>query len=419
MKRTGWLLAWVCAGALAEDLPSEPPPRITEIVFHGNKVTQPSVLQRELTVRIGDPVDPVAIERSRQNIMDLRLFRRVQARTETTAEGVQLIFAIQEKTYLLPLPRIEGNSDGEFGLGAQLRWSNVAGLNHTARAVYVHRDPNRVDRGSSENLFLNYHVPWIGDTPYNLGMSASKTRQDFLLPAIYQQHTQSYGLELSRTFSGRSTSQGLTVGTGLSWSSTVNEGAASPPAVGEATSLALFGNYRDLRFRQFSEEGWQCSLRGEGAHRGLAGSDYDYSRTTAGCGRFWALGRTRHQNLNASVDMGIYDGGGIGRLDGAFTLGGSGSLRGYERDFIEGDAYYLLTLEALKPLGKPWLRGLLIFEVGDVSPGFTKDRFAGPYSSLGVGLRVRIVKFVNLEFELGMAWPLNGRGSPSFFAGGV
>ena len=50
---------------------------INEIRYEGNDVTQASLLNREIYIKKGDVVDDVLIEKSRQAIMDLGLFRTV------------------------------------------------------------------------------------------------------------------------------------------------------------------------------------------------------------------------------------------------------------------------------------------------------------------------------------------------------
>lgn len=418
--RRGWA-GW-CALLLfpaAAQLPPADFPPIREIAFEGNRTTRPEVMRREVVVRVGDAADPQRLERSRQGILDLGLFRRAGVRTEPMPDGgVRVVFTVKEKYYILPIPRIEGNSDREFGLGGQLRWNNFFGRNHTLRALAVRRDPNQVDRGKSNNYSLSYYAPLVWESPYNINLTASHNAQEITLPTIYRQVSQAHGVFVSRTYAAGPASQGLTVGGGLNWSDQTHEGAAAPAASGQATALALSADYRDVRFYVYSEEGVGYGVRTETAREGLL-ADYSFARTTAYWNRQWALGATPHQSLRLGLNGGAYSGGGVGRLDGAFSLGGSGELRGYSRDFVEGDAYYLATAEWLRPLGWRWLRGVLLLEAGDAAVGASRDNFGGPYASAGLGVRLRVPQFVSLEIQIGMAWPLVGGGEGRVFAGGV
>ena len=76
--------------------------RISEIRFEGNNKTRLSILNQELLIKVGDPLNKELVEKSRQNIMDLGLFKSVRFRTES---GGIVVFVIKEKRYLLLLPR--------------------------------------------------------------------------------------------------------------------------------------------------------------------------------------------------------------------------------------------------------------------------------------------------------------------------
>ena len=110
-------------------------PRVAGIEFAGNHVTRSRVLQRELTLAVGDAADPRQIEASRQAIQNLGLFREVDADTVASAEGVIVIFEVEEKIYLLPFPRLDAKDSGEsinlplsrMNLTLQLKISFVKG----------------------------------------------------------------------------------------------------------------------------------------------------------------------------------------------------------------------------------------------------------------------------------------------------
>jgi outer membrane protein assembly factor BamA len=131
------LLACLLSGA-APDAAAAPP--VVEIRFEGNRHTRPVTMQRELLLREGDPADQGLIERSRQAIQDLGLFRSVEVLQESVPEGVRLVFTVVEKWYVLVYPRLTANSDGQNSYGAELRWNNLWGLNHSLRVLGRSRD---------------------------------------------------------------------------------------------------------------------------------------------------------------------------------------------------------------------------------------------------------------------------------------
>lgn len=100
-------------GVLLPTLSEAAWPPLASIRFEGNEVTREHVLLREMSVVPGDPADPVLIERSRQAILDLGLFRQVETQEEATPDGVALIVRVREKRCLLPIPRLDTSSDGD------------------------------------------------------------------------------------------------------------------------------------------------------------------------------------------------------------------------------------------------------------------------------------------------------------------
>jgi hemolysin activation/secretion protein len=62
---------------------------------------------------------------------------------------------------------------------------------------------------------------------------------------------------------------------------------------------------------------------------------------------------------------------------------------------------------------------VVILEAGNVFEDAQAARLGRVYSSLGLGVRLRIPQFVNLEVELGWAIPLNGPGNGRVFGGKV
>lgn len=93
-------------------------------------------------------------------------------------------------------------------------------------------------------------------------------------------------------------------------------------------------------------------------------------------------------------------------------------LRGYRRDQAQGDFLYYAAAEYLRPVIWNTLRLLLVAETGSVWPSLGSRERRPLYSSIGIGLRLRIVVVVNLQFEIGVAMPLSGGGSARLFGGG-
>jgi outer membrane protein assembly factor BamA len=423
------VLAFVlCAAADAQAQDAQPAtqplPVIREIVFRGNETTKPQTMLREMPIHVGDPADPAAIERSRQGVQDLGLFRAVHAQLEPIKGGARLVIKVKEKHYILPLPRADASSDGGYGYGAELRWYNVWGLNHTFSPYFEKRQPSEgandpEKRGLQTRTQLRYSAPFIYGK-FGLDAAAGYFKTPYLEPLEYDQTTTFFTLSLTRKLSEGARSQGWSGTAGLTWNDEVHSGPqvpTDPDAVAKGHALAALAgaSYRDLRFNVYSDEGVSYGFGVQSATQAVA-SDYDFTSWNVRYARYFNVGTTPHQNLNFLFSASA-------RYDGAYggdfyAIGGVETIRGFEPETRKGDAYYAVSVEYLRPVFRNSIRLLTVVDAANafVEPGDAS--FDKVYVSAGIGVRVRFQAFVALELELGMAWPLNG-GSPRAFASKV
>lgn len=392
---------------------------VREIRFEGNDTTQPRTMLREMVIHVGDPADPRQIERSRQAIQDLGLFHSVAVREEILPDGVRLVFVVVEKFYLLPYPRLSGNVDGQYGYGGELEWNNIAGLNQGLRLLVKQSSPNREGYGKQLSYQGSYTAPFVFDSPYSVSVSANHSRQPLVDPVTqlpYIERFTSWELDGSRTYSTGPASEGWTAGGG--WLSTHENrnGPGAAPPYGAANAVVGFVGYRDLHDLIYSEEGQNFNLRSEVALRGLA-SDYGYTFLNAAYDRYLPVGHVDYQTVQLTAQAGaLYNG--PAELS-RFSLGGSGNLRSFPSYSFSGNAYYYLAALYQRPIGEPWLRGLIGVEGGNVSPQANTALFRAMHMSLDIGVRLRVTWFVDFQFEAGWAVPLNGRGAGRFFGGRI
>lgn len=409
MSRWPWALVLLAAAGVAQAWP-----RVLEVRFEGNHVTREQVLRRELALAEGDPADPVLIAASRQAILDLGLFREVEIHEETQEDGVRLRVALREKYFLLPIPRIDASSDRDLSYGLQLRWSNLGGRNHRLN-LYVERGdfPRDRLRESERSARIAYEAPYLFGTPYEIDAGVERIeRRRTPEDGGFDETLDRAQILARRDFSTGKPRRGWVLGGGLLHQRQQAFGEDAPPDDGRALAAVAEAEYRDLRFHLYSETGQRMRARAEWAG---TGSDYDYQQLEFSYGRFLALGDTEHQSLHLLARGGLRRGGPDSRS--AFFLGGSGSLRGYDSDTFEGEDYWLLGVEYLRPLRWRWLRLLVLAEAGGTGASLEPESPSGPHASIGLGLRIRIAWFVNTEIELGYAWPLRGGGGGRFFAG--
>lgn len=381
---------------------------VREIDFRGNDVTQPQVMLREIEIRVGDPADPARIERSRQAILDLGLFRAVEAVQEPLADGVRVVFVVKEKWYILPYPRLSMNSDGQDALGAEIRWNNVGGLNHSLRALVSSADRREEGRGRQLGYMASYRAPFLFGTPYTLDLKGSHTTTpiDALdgTDVSYDESIDEFQVLAGRKFGDAgAASQGWSAGGGLLWRSQNTDGADAPAPWGDTYALVAQVAYRDEHDHVYSEEGTVFGTRYEIADQNLL-SDYSYTRATLQYKRSIALGSTPHQTFEYGFQLGSANGG--RSQTPPFALGGTQGLRGYARNSFEGSAYYLASASYLRPIGWDWLRLVATVEAGNVYAE-ADDINTEVRWSFGLGLRIRVPRLVGVEIETGIALPLS------------
>lgn len=410
MRTFGWLVWLIFWAAPVQALTGQ----ISRIEIEGNATTREEVILRELAVAVGDVANPTALEASRQAILDLGLFRDVRLLTVAEDGGLVLRIVLREKRYLLPIPRIDASSDEDYSYGAQLRWSNVAGRNHRLNA-YMERSrfENESDRDRDELWRLSYAAPYLFNE--RDGLSVAAEQLDRRNPAGFEEHFDRLAISLQRDLRHDRPRTGWQLGAGLLWERQDTSGPDAPPPDGSATALVLSARYDKQRFHVYSETGSRLDLLLQGASRGWA-SDYSYGLWNARYVNAWRYREREHEDLRLVLAAGSRAGGPDSRDQ--FSLGGSGTLRGYEADFLEGDRYYYGAIEYLRPIRWDWLRLLALLEVGGVDDDQADQRSGQPYANVALGVRIRLTWFVDVEIEAGVAYPLRGGDGARFFAGG-
>lgn len=411
------------AEVMAPAARSEPePPPVAEptwllhaIRFVGNQTTRERTLLRELPFKPGDVVTAAALELGRQAIQNLNLFKQVTLEQQAGAQGgVEVVYTVKERWYVLAYPRVDANADGQYAYGGQVDWNNVWGLNHTLRLSVLRKETQREGIGKEQNYSLGYAAPQVLDSRWSLGVGASYTerpvRNDF---GQYDERLEAYQALVSRALDATEPNQGWSAGTGLLWTrQATNNGLGQ---YGEALGPVGVLGYRRIKLNIYSEEGLVFSSRLDAARQGLA-ADYDFARLSLNATRFLRVGATPHQTVHLFGDAAFnWDGPKSVRY---FTLGGVGALRGYERGFREGNAYFRIGSEWARPVFRPWLRTVVIAEAGNVYAHPNDFDPSKLRTSIGFGIRIRVPTFVNVQLEAGVAFPLGG-GGKRFFAGQV
>lgn len=385
---------------------------LTSVRFVGNETTRPEVMLQEMTIRPGDPVDSARIEESRQAIMNLGLFKSVQADLREEPEGTVLLVTVDEKWYILPIPRAGLRADGDTEYGAELRFDNLFGLNQRLELEYLVKDSVDSDESLRREWFVGYSYPRIIGTPYQLDASAGLIRREVrqkdqagMEIGQYQQDSRNFRLGLFRWHTVPGPSRGLRYGGGTGVQQEVYYHLnGAPVPLPDATNVAVNAlvEFVDVNEEQYRRRG---RVYGYSVERGIHQlGDFSYQRHLFYYRRHLLLDQGR-SNLDYRFQLGMADGAPFGA--DAWSLGGSNTLRGFERDYITGNAMLLSNIEYLFPVsGYPQMRGVLFSDIGYAWPSVSALNLYDLKASVGIGLRWRVQLFVNTTLRADYAWGL-------------
>ncbi|HEX9628186.1 MAG TPA: BamA/TamA family outer membrane protein [Acidiferrobacterales bacterium] len=386
---------------------------IRDIRFVGNNTTRPQIFLQEMKIRVGDPVDPDKIERSRQAIMDLGLYKSVEARLIPEADGSVLEIAVKEKYFILPIPKADYNEDTHrVAFGAQLRLDNLRGLNQQLKLTY---EPDSADNPDLETTTsrLEYVYPRVRGSQVDLDMNLARTVTPVEadvngVPSTYETQGSYAHLMVSRWFARESPTIGWLVGTGLVWQKqVVDVYQGERPEIREATGVGVLLRIQrsEVRDLLFSRSGREYGYTGEyGAP--FLGSDSDYVRHVIFYRSYMPVLDRPHRSVHVQLQLGMATEPVFGSP--AFTLGGARSLRGYPRASVMGNAFVLANVEYLTPLfDRNELRGVLFADIGNAYPSNSELDFSGLKSSIGVGMRWKLKSFVNIDLRIDCGYALN------------
>lgn len=384
------------------------PPIIREIRFAGNKVTQPGILLQEMTLTVGDRAYASEIEVSRQAIMDLGLFKSVTAETAPMDDGVSLLITVDEKYYILPIPKLNRDADNNISLGAQLRLDNLGGLNQQFKFTY---ENERSSLETVQDLIqiweLEYHYPRVLGTANQVDLYVSRREtptgsvDSAGAPVLYTNTFDYFNLGLGRWLVKQGPTRGWHGGFSLVLQKQAIDVFQGMPSAldGVGVGIGAFFEYTNVRNLLYSRNGREFGWLGEFGAPWL-GSDTDYTRHLLYYRAYYPVTNRPHTTINTQVQLGLASDTLFGGL--AYSLGGSKSLRGYPAGGLLGNAFMLVNMEWLTPLNRDYLPllGGVILDIGNTYPSNSELNLSDPKIGAGFALRYKLKSFVKIELRL-------------------
>jgi len=404
---SGWL-----PGVQAEELFIEPEdavvPVVDEIRFIGNKTTKPKIMLQEMIIAVGDPVNARLIEKSRQYIMNLKLFITVKA--EMIAEDFKniLLITVDEKFYILPLPRVNRNSDGDIKAGGEVRWDNIMGLNQRLKVSWDRTRAAKDDINDRDKSKIDYTYPRMFGTPFtfNINTQRKTTNVEDITDAGGNVEAEQVGVFSSFNFfrwhDRYGPSRGLRYGAGMSRGVVKYNTKTGPDDFFVSTRLVTLDlgvAYEAVQQLEWSRTGHEYGYDIAIGLRGL-GSEQGHTTSTIFYRSYYHIFGIPNYNLNSQVRFGFSN-----FRDEALAIGGADSLRGYSRAEFTGNAMFLLNLEYLMPVwGYKPIRFLLFTDIGNTYPKLSEVDLGDLKFVIGSGLRWKVRELVKTDLRLDVAY---------------
>jgi len=393
--------------AAGQDATRDPAPArvVGMIVFQGNHRTKTKVLAREMLLEVGDLFDEVLFEASLQRIRNLGLYYKVAGEVEPIAgtRDMRLTVRVHEKWAILPLPEIDVSDEGNVKVGISYTDYNFRGEDQRLKIKVKHAFGTDAGSERGDSAAVDLALPEFRDMPYDLDVGVGWATDG-------EASTRS---DLTTTDQGAATSVDLDLGVHRFWREGTNR---------RRMGVGLTANYVDQTSTTgVSQSEWINSIRFdhsldsvddftytfEGHRWGYSvqlftatlGSTVNALKLDMGYQWFWKFDE---HNLTARASTGYTVG--PDATDVGFDVGGGSSLRGIDKDSLQGVAMWLGNLEYRSPRAWDWLGGAAFVDAGTAGEPYDLVDPGRVAAGGGVGLRIYIARLVGVVLRLDLAY---------------
>lgn len=379
-------------------------PVINSIQYQGNDVSQTVMLNREIFIAEGDVFDERLVEKSRQAIMDLGLYKSVnylvepvdEAATIDTAQSVDVTFSLSEKYYVLVIPRARIN-DQDKKVGLQLLWNNVWGLNHEMELLYENRG-SELGVPQKRKLF-RYNYPNINNTPYSMYFEMVDINDvDTTEIEAMDRQDRIFRLAGSRWLNDQGRNRGWFAGGSVLLQQRSNQLLTDQSVdYTDAVVLGMDIGYDNVSHYEYNRGGKAYGYTLDWSHDSL-GSDSQFTKHVLYYRSYYRFDSRPLSNLNVQTKLGHSNNYILGNT--AFDLGSNSDLRGYDNDRFNGNTMLLTNIEYVFPYeSHPLLRYVTFIDLGNTYDQLSDILHRQLHVGAGFGLRWKIKSFVRIDLR--------------------
>jgi len=393
---------------------------VSKIEYVGLVKTKPIILERQISLQAGDFLTCQSLEKARQAIQDLGLFKSVEATSQTTSAGLKVVFTVIEKRYLLVIPFVGSTESGSLNYGVRGNWSNIGGLNQKGRLNIRKKTFDSDIKESEEKAAISFSSPQIKGSDYDASIGFTyidlETRA-FDSPLNSEPFNEVFRyatIGLSRWYHQEQKQKGWQLGSALSARSWKSD---NPALVGiqdadqSHLGIEFSAQYNLLYDRRYSFDGYVFNYRLEPSVS-LRGERSPLTQEVFGS---WhkPVGRRAHSEVELKAGLGWSNGAYEDFVP--FQNLQIARLRGVSYDDFEGDRYYYLKSSYLTPFtfkpfrrsflaAYPSLRAEFFAEVDDVYFQNGARNRKGLDWGVGAGIRWRVPWFVGVQLGSGLVY---------------
>jgi outer membrane protein assembly factor BamA len=375
---------------------------IAEIRVQGNRKTRSDLVIVWSELKIGQILSRDILNLARQNILDIELFKQVSVEAESDDGQVIVNISLEEKRFTLVLPTLRRNADGDVKTGVRVKIHNLNGANQTLSALVEKADIATGETG--ERYRVSYELPQYSkpyEYKFSISQSTTHTEDAGFSNVEYEDL---FSVSIKRDWHTSISPQPLTLTVSAIYQD-VDLREPYPPALNELEAgrfnrLGLRIEFDDIHYEKYRRYGRYYSLTYQQGLTNL-GSDYTSNITELDARHYYRLNSLDNFNSrvfagyahNAPFDQPYYD------------IGSSDTLRGLDRDSFSGDVLVFANLEYIKGFAKyRTFRTSLFIDIGNVYDDLNGVDFSDLRTSIGLGIRWKIVSFVQTDLIIDWAY---------------
>ena len=375
---------------------------IAEIRVQGNRKTRTDIVIKWSNLKTGQILSQDILNLARQNILDIELFKQVAVAAESEDGRVIVNIILEEKYFTLLLPSLRRNTDGDVKVGLRLKVHNLNGANQTLSAVVQKADLSTGE--TSKRYRINYELPQYSkpyEYHFSVGQSTTNTEDAGFFNVVYEDF---FSVSIERDWYTSFTSHPLTLTTAAIYQD-INLREPYPPALNELEAgrfnrLGLQLEYDAVHHEKYRRYGRYYSLTYQQGLESL-GSDYRSNITELDARHYYRINTL--DNFNSRVFAGYAHDAPFDQP--YYEIGSADTLRGLEKESFSGDVLIFTNLEYIIGFSKyPSFRTSLFVDIGNVYDNLDGVDLSSLRTSVGLGVRWRIVSFVKTDLFIDLAY---------------